>query len=374
MAVANPHPAGLATALEHGHEEGTHVKTVERRGIAAAGNWIIDQVKIIDRYPPEDHLAVIQSESRGTGGAPYNVLAGLRALDPDLPLEAIGVVGDDSNGRFILEHLRSLNITADLMRRTPQAPTSYTDVMTVASTGRRTFFHNRGANAELCGEDFEFDRVRARILHLGYLMLLDALDAPDPSDSTRPCAARVLEEARAEGLLTSLDMVTELSGRLQDVVRPTLPHVDYFIANELESGALAGIPLRDEEGRLLRENLPRVAGALLDHGVNRLVVIHYPEGGYWHPRDGQPRAISSLAVPQEFNRGTAGAGDAFCGGILYGLHEGWDAGHCLRLAVAHAAQSLSDPTTTGGLKPLAQTLELIDRFGFRSEDPVAAQV
>lgn len=339
-----------------------------RQGIAGAGNWIIDQVKVIDRYPQEDHLAIILEESQGSGGAPYNVLVGLRALDPALHLEAIGVVGDDIHGRFILDHLRSLEIDGALMRQTRQAPTSYTDVMTVASTGRRTFFHNRGANAELCGEDFEFDRIKSKILHLGYLMLLDSLDAPDPSDPARPCAARVLEEARSEGMLTSLDMVTDLSERLQSVVRPVLPHVDYLIANELESGALAGLPLRTEAGELKSENLPGVAQALLDAGVVQLVVIHFPEGGYWYPREGDPVFMPSLAVPPELNRGTAGAGDAFCGGILYGLHEGWNAEQCLRLAVAHAAQSLSDPTTTGGLRPLHETLQLVERFGFREKN------
>ena len=56
----------------------------ERRGVAGAGNWIIDQVKVVDRFPEEERLAIILEESRGTGGAPYNVLVGLRALDPGL--------------------------------------------------------------------------------------------------------------------------------------------------------------------------------------------------------------------------------------------------------------------------------------------------
>jgi len=341
-----------------------------RRGIAGAGNWIIDQVKVIDRYPQEDHLAVILSESRGTGGAPYNVLVGLRALDSDLPLEAIGVVGNDPNGREILDHLRRLNIKSDLLRTDSSVSTSYTDVMSVQTTGRRTFFHNRGANALLCGEDFEFDRMNARILHLGYLMLLDALDEPDDADPSRPCAARVLEEARAEGILTSLDMVTDLSPRLHEIVAPTLKHVDYFIANELEAAALAKVAIRRDNQELIPNNFEQIANRLFDTGVQKLVVIHCPEGGFWKERDGTGMWRSSLQIPQEFIQGTAGAGDAFCGGILYGLHEGWEADRCLTLAVAHAAQSLSDPTTTGGVKPLAETLQLVERFGFRDQGMV----
>lgn len=337
----------------------------ERRGIAGAGNWIIDQVKVVDKFPEEERLALILEESRGTGGAPYNVLVGLRALNPKLPLEAIGVVGQDINGRHILDHLAQLNINTRLVRQTTDAPTSYTDVMSVQSTAKRTFFHNRGANALLCGEDFEFDKVSARILHLGYLMLLDALDAPDESDPMRPCAARVLEEAQSLGMRTSLDMVSDLSPRLHHIVAPTLKHVDYFIANEVEAGALAEVAIRDESNHLLRNNFPQIAEVLFSKGVARLVCIHAPEGGFWMEHGGKPVFKPSLNVPHAFNRGTAGAGDAFCGGILYGLHEGWDEDRCMTLAVAHAAQSLSDPTTTGGLTSLSETLALVDRFGYR---------
>ena len=51
-----------------------------RRGVLAGGNWIIDQVKLIDVYPQREQLANILSQSPGTGGAPYNVLIDLAKL------------------------------------------------------------------------------------------------------------------------------------------------------------------------------------------------------------------------------------------------------------------------------------------------------
>ena len=47
------------------------------RGLLAGGNWIIDQVKMIDVYPRPEQLSNIRSQSLGTGGAPYNVLMDL---------------------------------------------------------------------------------------------------------------------------------------------------------------------------------------------------------------------------------------------------------------------------------------------------------
>jgi sugar/nucleoside kinase (ribokinase family) len=234
----------------------------------------------------------------------------------------------------------------------------------VRSTGRRTFFHHHGANALLGPEHFDFAALRSRILHLGYLMLLDRLDAPDPAQPGRSAGAAVLEKARAAGLLTSVDVVTDLGPRLSTVVKPALAHADFFIANELESGAIAGIAARDG-GVLLRDALPRIADALLRLGVRRIVVIHAPEGAYWMGRDGDALFQPSLKVPQEFIRGTAGAGDAFASGILYGIHEGWTARRSLELAVANAAMCLGDPTCTAGLKPLDETLGLVARFGVR---------
>ena len=51
-----------------------------RSGILAGGNWIIDQVKIIDVYPKHEQLANIYGQSQGTGGSPYNVLLDLAKM------------------------------------------------------------------------------------------------------------------------------------------------------------------------------------------------------------------------------------------------------------------------------------------------------
>lgn len=336
-----------------------------RRGIAAAGNFIIDHVKILDRLPDEETLAIILEQSLGTGGGPSNVLCDLAVLDPSLPLLAVGVIGNDADGATIVERHSALGIDMSQMRRTDEAPTSYTDVMTVKATGRRTFFHNYGANALLAPDDFCFDRIPSRILHLAYLMLLNTLDAPDETRPGRTRAARLLEEASRKGLLTSIDLVSDLGPRINEVVRPVLPFVDYFCANELETAAVTGIPARDSSGSLLRENLTNIAQALISFGVRQHVVIHAPEGGLWMQADGRTFFMPSLKVPREFITGTVGAGDAFCAGVLYGLHEGWSPEQCMKLAVCNAAQCLGHPTSTGGIRPLNETLALAERFGFR---------
>lgn len=335
----------------------------KRRGIAAGGNWIIDHVKIIDAFPAEERLAIISEETTGTGGAPYNVLVNLATLDPSLPLQAIGKVGNDEDGRRIMQHLGSLNIDAKQMEQTSAAPTSYTDVVTVASTGKRTFFHNLGANALLRAEDFQIDELHARILHLGYLMLLRGMGMVDKDEPSLTGAARVLRDAQQAGIRTSVDMVTDLGPRVKEVVWPALPFTSFWITNEHEAAAVAEIAVRNQSGELILENLSQIAVRLFELGVRELVVIHAPEGGYWHPRKGEARWMQSLQLPNNWIRGTAGAGDAFCAGILYGIHQNWTCEATLQLAIANAAQSLSEASCTAGLKPLRETLSLWDKFG-----------
>jgi len=335
-------------------------KSSSRIGILAGGNWIIDQVKMIDVFPQLEQLANIRSQSQGTGGAPYNVLIDLAKLGAQFPLAAAGLVGKDALGEEILNDLAKHKIETKFLKATSEAATSYTDVMTEIGNGRRTFFHYRGANALWDGENLDFVKTKARIFHLGYLLLLDAMDAPDKLYGTK--AARLLKEAQDAGLKTSVDVVSEDSHRFSKVVTPALKYVDYCILNEVEAGKTTGFKVRDSAGKLDTVSLRHAAGALLQCGVRELVIIHFPEGGFARTRKGEDFWQSSLNLPAKYIQGTAGAGDAFCAGALLGLHEGWDLQKALLAAVCSAAASLSHPTCTGGMSTLEAALALAKKY------------
>jgi sugar/nucleoside kinase (ribokinase family) len=332
-------------------------------GLLAGGNWIVDQVKIIDVYPQPEQLGNIRSHAQGTGGAPYNVLVDLARSGVDFPLLAAGLVGQDALGDRIFEDCRTHKINIRHLGRTSKAPTSYTDVMTEQKDGRRTFFHARGANALWSGADLDLERARPRIFHLGYLLLLDALDQPDTKYGTK--AARLLATAQSAGIKTCVDVVSEDSERFPKIVNPALKHVDYCILNEIEAGKTTGFKIRPPQGAVDTVALRHAAGALLQQGVRELVVIHFPEGAFARTRKGEDFWQGSLKVPAGYIGGTAGAGDAFCAGVLLGLHEGWDLHRCLLTGVCIAAASLSEPTCTAGVKSLSSSLALAKKFGFR---------
>jgi sugar/nucleoside kinase (ribokinase family) len=331
-----------------------------RRGICTSGNWIIDHVKTIDVWPQEETLANILAEELGTGGAPYNVGVDLARFGAGIELSGLGLVGDDAGGERILADCSARGIDTRRLRKVPGVPTAYTDVFTVRGSGRRTFFHHRGANALLAPEHFPEQELPCRILSLGYLLLLDRLDAADPEYGT--AAARVLARCRGEGIETAVDVVSEASDRFARIVTPSLPHTDYLILNEIEAGRITGWSARGAGESLDRAAVERAAAELLRRGVQKLVVVHAPEAAFGLERSGAKAWRPAHRVPADFIRGTAGAGDAFFAGMLVGLHEGWGLERSLAFANAAAASCLRHPTCTGGVGSQAEIWDLAERL------------
>ena len=328
-----------------------------RNGIHCAGNFLIDHIKIIDRYPAQGMLANIQDECIGTGGGPYNALIDLAKFKVDLPLFATGIVGDDADGAFILKDLQQHHIDTTSMHTTSARPTSYTLVMTEKDTGYRTFFHNRGANALLDYQHFVDIRSDAKIFYLAYLLLLDRLDSKD--DEYGVVAARVLDMLQQKGYKTAVDLISEDSERYQKIVTSCLKYINYLILNEIEAGKTAGIDIRDRDGKIVFANLTKASQILFALGVNDLVVIHFPEGGFAANSQGDSVFVPSYFIDESEIRGTAGAGDAFCAGMLYGIHQGFALEHSLKIANASARFNLTSPTCTGGAVPLKTLSEFI---------------
>ena len=336
---------------------------MKRNGIAAAGNFIIDHIKVVDLWPDEGMLSLILEERRASGGCAYNVLKDLARLKVDIPFFAIGLVSKDDDGEFMISDLTAHGIDVLMMQFMDGVSSSYTDVMTVKSTGNRTFFHNKGVNKYLNIIHFDFSQITAKIFHIGYILLLDTLDEPDPEYGT--LMARVLHMAKESGLKTSVDVVSESSYRFERIVPPALKYTDYLILNEIEAGRTAGFQIRDKSGELNRENLKKTLSKLLDSAESELVCIHFPEGAYAAQKNSKPHFVPSHLCPKGFIASTVGAGDAFCAGMLYGIHEEWDLDRTMRFANAMAAMCLTDMTTSGGMRSMEETLQLMRELPLR---------
>lgn len=329
-----------------------------RRGIISAGNWLSDTIKFISHYPAVGNLVTIEKIDQGFGGCAHNVLADLARMQTGIPLYAGGCVGKDALGDEIFATCEKLGINAEGICRV-DAATSYTDVMADMSNGTRTFFHHRGANAEFGPEHVEKITAEAKIFHLGYLLLLDRMDAKD--DEYGVVAARVLDGLQKRGYKTSVDVVSEEGNRFREVILPCLKYMDYFIVNEVEAGACFGRNLRDAEGNILLDEVKAAARFLMESGVGEAVAIHFPEGGYGLRKSGEECYEPSFRVEPKDIVSSVGAGDAFCAAMLYALHEELPLSKSLRVANAAARFNLFSATSTDGAPTIAEIEEFLSK-------------
>ncbi len=331
-----------------------------RKGITVAGNMIVDNLYPIQGLPGAGELTtILDGISMATGGALCNCIVDLARLDKTLPLIALGRVGKDSQGEEILSSLGQYE-NIDLSQIKKEGITSFTAVMHDVTTTQRTFFHYRGANAAFSIDDIDFSLINSKIFHIGYILLLDALDQEDDEFGTK--MARLLHDAQKSGLLTSFDVVSETSDRFTKFVPPAMRYADYCIINEIEAENSTSIKLRDDSGLLLLDNIPKALKKMKEMGVSRWAVIHSREGGYGLDENNQYFEIASLELPEGFIKGTVGAGDAFCSGVLYAAHEDKTLKEALEYGTATAAASLSMAGASEGVLPIDQVMELYERY------------
>lgn len=331
---------------------------MERKGVIAAGNMLVDHVHQIVQWPERGWLAEITQSERSTGGAPLNVLLTLAKMRTGMPLQAVGLVGEDSDGDYIMAMLDQYHVNRQHVQRTNSAPTSMSQVMT-DPTGQRTFFHSPGANRLLDLPAFNSLDQTMKIFHLGYLLLLDSLDLPDEEFGTR--SARLLAQMREQGYETSLDLVSRKGDpRYQPLVMPCLPYLDYLVINEMEAGEFSGLEMRLPDDSPHIANIATAASQLLAAGVRQRVVIHCPEGAWGEEPGREGQWIATLMLTQEEIIGSVGAGDAFCAGLLYGCHEHWPLAQSIQLAHACARASLLCANAIDGAKSLEELKQEID--------------
>lgn len=330
-----------------------------KQGIACGGNLIVDHIKKIPAWPAQGNLVTITEQFDTTGGLVCNVLLDLAKLDPTMPLYAIGLRGDDADGRLVEERLTHAGVDISGVQILPGTDTSYTDVLSTPD-GNRTFFQRSGASAQFTDEHIPYGTCNAKVMHLGYLLLLEGMDAPDAQYGT--VMAKALAKAREAGFVTCMDVVSEHSDRFRRIVPPSLKYVDLCVINEIEAEEITGKTCR-KDGKIDFDGVEAALHSLMDMGVGRWAVIHFPEGACALERGGQVIRQASIAVPKSYIVGKVGAGDAFCAGILYSAAKDLPLSEAMRVATAAATSSLASADASGSVLPVEEALKLFDQYG-----------
>lgn len=330
------------------------------KGIAIAGTIAVDYIKMIDQYPKKGMLSNIKSSSKGVGGCVMNTLCDLSRMDSTIPLSAYGGIGDDENGDYVIRVLQEHNVNINGIIRFSEEMTAFTDVMTLEVTGERTFFNAKGANKVYSYDDLNFESLSADIFHIGYAFLMDSFDQEDKEYGT--VMARALEKVQSMGIRTSMDLVSVDHEKYSEIVKPSLKYCNYFIVNEIEAGKTVNLSPYGPDGSIDEKRIRNICELILEAGVKDMVVIHAPKGGWAMTKTGDFLFVPSLKLPQSLIKGSVGAGDAFCAGMLYGIYKDLSVKESLEIACMTAACSLSEKDSISGMRSIQDIKNLYGKF------------
>ncbi len=334
----------------------------QRSGILCAGAWCIDRNISINFWPPEETVATMLGASDHGGCPGHNMATALKRLGATFPIEAMGLVGADEHGRKLIKICDDMAIARTSLEQRKGIETSFTLAMTAQDTKKRTFFHQPGALAIQCPDDFDFTKSNCRIVHLGLAGLMPRLDGPWQNEVSGWVA--VLKQARRLGLHPNMEMVSVEPEKIRAAGLPMLDHLDTLIINDYEVGALAEIEtLRD--GATDAQACRRAAEKLMGASKLSMIAIHFPKGGVALSRNGEVAEHPSVNVPKSKIIGNNGAGDCFAAGMLMGHHESWPLMQSLKLAHASAASSLRSAATTESVASAKECLAQADQWGWR---------
>jgi len=184
-----------------------------------------------------------------------------------------------------------------------------------------------------------------------------------PDDDGRTGASRVLERARELGFVTAVETVSSPDPSFRQVATAALRHADIFFTNEVEASLILG-----EQINANVTSLGSAAEKIAALGCPGRVVVHSTQGAVCRDYDGTLAYRSALNLPRSFIQGSTGAGDAFTAGFLSGAHDDCTTAECLLRGVCVAAASLSSPTASLGVVPLAECLNLAKQFSFQKHE------
>jgi sugar/nucleoside kinase (ribokinase family) len=326
----------------------------------AVGTFVVDYHKVVDHYPLERASTRVIRETMSNGGAPLNTLVNLAKLKVDFPLYAAAKVGQDLDGKLILECCTTHGIDTSQLNAIEGSSTGYTDVYTIESTGRHTCFHFCGIGDTFSRKDVKLRAVKPKMLFLGSLGALGKMDNYNP-EFGRSGASQLIRNARKQGITTVVEIAPiDRPSRINDYVE-TLAEADYLIINDRLAEEMMGIELHTE-GQFDYELARLAAQKLLNHGLRKAVIIRAGGAAIYLSKDGEFHKQASFLLPVNKRVSSAGVDHAFGAGLLEGLYYEKPIDLCLRQGLAVATLCRGDLTPSDGIPSLAECLSFYEQL------------
>ena len=290
----------------------------------------------VKEFPEKGKLILVDNMELHSGGCAVNTGITLKRLGVDTGV--MGKVGDDGFGEFLINVLKKEGLDTEGIKKEKESHTSSTMVI-VDPDGERRFIHFIGTNGKFSLKDISWEIIsKCKILHVAGAMLMPSFDG-------KPLSS-LMKKAKEMGKITSLDTAWDFTGKWLSLIEDSLPYVDYFLPSLEEAKMLSGM-----------ENPRDIAQFFLKRGVKVVGLKMGDKGSY--VTDGKNEVISPAYKIEVID--TTGAGDAFAGGFLLGVLEGWDINFTSTFANACGAFAAQSIGATSGIKSRKELLQFIKR-------------
>ena len=293
----------------------------------------------VTEIPEGQNLAILEEIRLTVAGTAAGTSVNLAKLG--MEVYALGAVGKDTMGTFIIDTMQRYNIHTHSLIRKKGVQTSAT-MLPIRPNGERPALHVPGANRVFSLEDVDMDIVAsADFLHIGGTPLMPSFDG-DPM-------SRVFRYAKKNGTVTTYDLLALPDPELTSKVEICLPYVDYFMPGLEEAALVSG--LTDPRA---------IARYFLDMGCGHTVFKMGKKGSCisWY-ENGELREIRVPAFKAKVIDST-GCGDAYCAGFIAGLSRKWDLEKAGRLGAAAGALVIQGLGSDAGIVSLEETVKFME--------------
>jgi len=311
--------------------------------ITGLGALNIDHLYKVERILDDGETVVSEAKS-SPGGSAANTIYGLAKLGVNAGFT--GVVGDDAEGKILIQDFQKAGVDTSQIRVKPGAKTGSV-VCLSDRLGRRSLYVTPSANNLLTMDDLDLTYInQARMLHLSsfadnrqFKILLELMDRLDLSTKL----------SFAPGALYARKGLKALA--------PILSKTHILFINRNEIKQLTGEDIINGAESCLKQGCSIIVVTLgkgtsleLGKGISRRTVTAI---GYI--RDAETElAIQPSNQDVVSQADTTGAGDAFATGFLYGLLRGKGLEECGRLGNIVARFSITKLGTRQGFPTLNQ--------------------
>ncbi|MBL4887228.1 MAG: 5-dehydro-2-deoxygluconokinase [Flavobacteriaceae bacterium] len=298
------------------------------------------------------------------GGSPLNIAVACARLGASATL--LTAVGNDKVGEFIVEFLNKESVNTDVIP-IKQTSRSSAVVLGIEPPDKfpLVFYRDNAADSQISIDDVQ----KAKVEDYKILLINGTALNVEPTRSATFYATEVANK-------NEVDVVLDLDFRADQwhdyrafglTVRAILPKVKIAMGTEEE---MLAATLSDASQVVIKDqqiSAPEIKGdidvsitQLLASGIEVLLVKRGADGVSIYRKNGIREDVPGFPVDI---LNVLGAGDAFAGGFLYGILQGWDLYKSCRMGNASGAQVVTKKGCANFMPTLEESFSFIEEKG-----------